>query len=218
MTTEELKTMVFAGLAEKTADATPFEVLQALNSAQTYLVRVLDWRAIPEMVLNVKVTDDPSSALLYGVPACALRHDDHLELVGMMWEPNNKVVSFYEEVILQSAQIVSVQALMSSYNNTEDLLCADAGSTIMMSSAIGSSWITTDKTSIIRYKRNPTDLAADPNPDLNDKWHHHMVDYALADIWMKFGDKERSILYNNQLQSRLQGPQAQTVQLDQGVR
>jgi len=212
MTTEELKTMVFAGLAEKTTETTPFEVIQALNSAQVYLVRVLDWKAVPEMIQNLKVTDDASNAGLYGVPACATKSDDMLDLIGMMWEPNDKITSYYEDVILQSAQIVSVQALMTSFENTQDLLCADAGNSIMMSSAIGASWETTDKTSIIRYKRNPTDLTNDIDPDINPKWHFHMVDYALADIWMKFGDKERSVLYNKQLLDRLNGPQAQQQQ------
>jgi len=209
MTTEEMKTMVFSGLAEKSMEGNPFDVIQALNSAQIYLTRLLDWRAVPELVLTVVPTEDTGADDDYGVPYALTRPADFLDLVSLMWEPNTKVTDVYETVARQNSQIVSIQALLTSINSTSDLLCADAGDAILLNRVVGGGWAASDREILLSYKRVPAELTSSVDPEINEKWHYHMVDYALADLWLKYGDKERAAFYNKQLLERLHGPQGQ---------
>lgn len=216
MTSKELKTMVFLGLAEKSTEAHEYEIYQALDSAQLYLARLLDWRMIPELVTTIEPIISTPFTGVYDVPAVANRPDDLIDLVSLMWESNDLDSPGYTELILRSARITSVPALISSYLLSDDLLCADDGASVLMSKGIGAGWGINDNEITMIYKHAPAALTDIVDPEINQKWHHHMVDYALADIWMKFGDKERSILYNKQLLERLSG-QSQSQQPQQGA-
>lgn len=210
MQSKDLKTMVFLGLAEKSKDAQEYEVYKALDSAQIYLTRLLPWQTIPEMTKVVEPSVTAPAGVFYNIGSVVTRPTDFMELINLMWETNDYHVDDYNEPILRSSRIVTAPVIVTSHELTTDLMCADDGTEILMSQDLGSGWPGADVLVTMIYKQFGSALKDNTEPQINDKWHSHMIDYALADLWMKFGDKERSMLYNKQLLERLEGrPQQQ---------
>lgn len=215
MNAKDMKTMVYLGLAEKSSDAHEWEVYQSLDSAQTYLTRLLPWQVIPEMTKVIEPTIGVPAGVFYNIGSTITRPTDFMELINLMWETNDYDVDDYNEIILRSSRIVTAPVIVTSHELTTDLMCADDGTEILMSQDIGSGWQAEDVLATMIYKYEAASLNDGTSIKIDAKWHHHMVDYALADLWMKFGDKERSVLYNRQLLERLD-PQQRQQQPPQG--
>lgn len=205
MTTDELKTFVFAGLADKAEEVNKAEVLHALDSAYVYLVRLLDWRLIPELTASVEVDVDPVGKAQFESPEALTRPSDLLELISVKWESASLVLGFHTEAIVSGSELVSLPQFLSSIDKTPDLVSTDAGSTILINHTLGGGW-STEMLNRITYKRTPPPLNG-TDPEINVKWHQHMIELALADLWLKLGDAEKSAYYSKKFFEHMGGSQ-----------
>ena len=205
MTTDELKTFVFAGLEEKAKDVNPSEVLHALDSAYVYLVRLLPWKLVPELIISAEADTDPTGKAQFEAPEALVRPTDLLELISVKWEPLSKIPSMHPDAILSGSELVSLSEFLAAIDKTTDLISTDAGNTILLNRTLGSGW-DTEILNRVTYKVTPTALAS-TDPEINVKWHQHMIELALADLWLKLGDNERSAYYNKKFFERMGGSQ-----------